>query len=581
MATTQPPNIQFIALARLVASPTQPRKNFSEDALAELAASIKEIGVIQPLNVRRQPGIFDQGAQAEAELYEIIFGERRFRGSLLAGLEDAPCIIREWNDREVVEAQLIENLQRQDLDPIEESESYHQTLELLEPDGQKTYSVESLAKKIGREANYIYRRLKFRQLPKEARDALLGRIIGTEIASIIARIPSENHRAEATSKIIRPEFQEGQLSLRQAREMIQRDFMRELRRAPFDQADATLFPSMGACTTCQYRTGNSPALFGDVQRGDVCTFPSCYRAKVDVLWERATATAKAEGKTILPSAESETLFNDDGKLAWNSRFVRFGDQPSEDLVIPTTRRLPTWRDLLKKAPAQVEIFVARTPRGAVHELALLKDALAAAKLAKPELFVSPRGETAPAKAPAHPPAASVTVLGAPPVSSQEEFPTTPTNAEAEAERQRSERLKTRIDLAVLKQVVASLVERIKSDGETPPPCFWTALLPLAVAHAGKEGCSFVAERRALDSSIFKETPNDAASCLENEVCIGELPALIAELLLGQYLRYQGGENSPLLEPLLKAYEIDVAAIRRNVETAHKPTKPKKDTPELQ
>jgi len=105
--------VRRIALDQIVASPFQPRKAFHEEKLAELVESVKEKGVIQPLVVRLVGG-----------KYELIAGERRWRASKAAGLKDAPVIVRQASDREVLELALIENLQRADLDPVEEAEAY-------------------------------------------------------------------------------------------------------------------------------------------------------------------------------------------------------------------------------------------------------------------------------------------------------------------------------------------------------------------------------------------------------------------------------------------------------------------------
>ena len=110
--------VERVPLTRIRPCPLQPRKDFSEDALRELADSIKERGIVQPLIVR-----------SRAEGFELIAGERRWRAAQMVGLTEAPVIVREADDRAVLELALIENLQRENLNPIEEAHGYAQLIE--------------------------------------------------------------------------------------------------------------------------------------------------------------------------------------------------------------------------------------------------------------------------------------------------------------------------------------------------------------------------------------------------------------------------------------------------------------------
>ena len=107
----------FVKITKVEPNREQPRKNFDEDALQELADSIKQFGLLQPIMV-----------QDRKDHYEIIAGERRWRAAKLAGLKEVPVIIRNYTEREIVEISLIENIQREDLNPIEEAQSYKRLL---------------------------------------------------------------------------------------------------------------------------------------------------------------------------------------------------------------------------------------------------------------------------------------------------------------------------------------------------------------------------------------------------------------------------------------------------------------------
>jgi len=112
-------SILDIELSAIAVNPFQPRTNFNEEALKELAGSIKELGVIQPITVRK----------LEGNTFQLVSGERRFRASKLIGLKSIPAYVRLANDQEMLEMALVENIQRKDLDPIEVALSYRQLIE--------------------------------------------------------------------------------------------------------------------------------------------------------------------------------------------------------------------------------------------------------------------------------------------------------------------------------------------------------------------------------------------------------------------------------------------------------------------
>lgn len=133
----------------------QPRRTFDETALNELAASIREHGVLQPLLVR--------AVKDAPNVYEIIAGERRWRASQIAGIHDVPVVIKELSDQDALEVALIENVQRQDLSPIEESEGYRRLMEEFQ------YRQEDLAKVVGKSRSHIANMLRLLTLPDSVR----------------------------------------------------------------------------------------------------------------------------------------------------------------------------------------------------------------------------------------------------------------------------------------------------------------------------------------------------------------------------------------------------------------------------
>lgn len=163
----------------------QPREIFDEKALKELAASIKEHGVIQPIIVRNIGG-----------KYEIIAGERRYKASALAGLTKIPAIIRNLDDKESSKVALLENLQRKDLNAIEEARTYQKILELDE------MTQEELAKTMGKSQSAVANKIRLLSLPDEIQTALLKEQISERHARSLLNIPNSAEQIEMLKKII-------------------------------------------------------------------------------------------------------------------------------------------------------------------------------------------------------------------------------------------------------------------------------------------------------------------------------------------------------------------------------------------
>ena len=149
----RPTGVRYIPVDRIQPNPAQPRTTFDEAALAELAASINEHGVLQPVLVRPKPD--------DPHNYQIVAGERRWRASRLAGLHDLPALIEQIDDDTALEIALIENLQREDLSPLEEAVMYERMVT------DHGYSVRKLAQKIGKDKGYDENRQRLADAPTE------------------------------------------------------------------------------------------------------------------------------------------------------------------------------------------------------------------------------------------------------------------------------------------------------------------------------------------------------------------------------------------------------------------------------
>ncbi|MEP3276460.1 MAG: ParB/RepB/Spo0J family partition protein [Stappiaceae bacterium] len=151
-------SVKSIPIEFVSANPRNPRKTFSEDELADLAASVKEKGIVQPILVRPVPG--------SAEKFEIIAGERRWRAAQRSGLHEVPVVVREVTDQEALELAIIENVQRSDLNSIEEAMGYDQLI------SEFSYSQNELAKIIGKSRSHVANTLRLLKLPNSVKDYL-------------------------------------------------------------------------------------------------------------------------------------------------------------------------------------------------------------------------------------------------------------------------------------------------------------------------------------------------------------------------------------------------------------------------
>lgn len=174
-----------LSLEQIKPNPNQPRTNFKPDELQELANSIKEHGVIQPLIVRKV-----------SNYYQIIAGERRYQASKLAGLEEVPVVIKDVDEEKMLELALIENLQRSDLNPIEEARGYKQ---LIQKSGM---TQEALSKAVSKSRSTITNSLRLLDLPDEVQQLLFDGLITAGHARAILAVPYEDKRIKLAQKVV-------------------------------------------------------------------------------------------------------------------------------------------------------------------------------------------------------------------------------------------------------------------------------------------------------------------------------------------------------------------------------------------
>ncbi len=192
--------ISEILLEQIEANPNQPRRDFDETALAELAASIREIGIIQPITLH----------QVSPDRYMIIAGERRWRASQLAGLKTIPAYIRTLDDASIMEMALVENIQREDLNAIEVALAYQQ---LMETEGM---TQEKVSQRVGKSRTAVTNTLRLLRLPAQVQMALQQKTIDMGHARALLAIESPSQQVKVFNEIVKNDY-----SVRKVEEIVQ------------------------------------------------------------------------------------------------------------------------------------------------------------------------------------------------------------------------------------------------------------------------------------------------------------------------------------------------------------------------
>ena len=209
-------SVSRIPVRRITPNPTQPRFEVKEDSLKDLAASIKEKGVLQPLLLRQK-----------GNNYEIIAGERRFRASIIAGLTEVPAIVREADDRECLEIALIENLQREDLNPVEVATVYERFV------SEFGYTHDDLARKIGVERSSVTNYIRLLRLPEWIRQLVVEGKLTQGHARALITLKSERDQRKFVNRVLKEKLSVRELEQAKKREV-------RPRKSPFQHVEEML-----------------------------------------------------------------------------------------------------------------------------------------------------------------------------------------------------------------------------------------------------------------------------------------------------------------------------------------------------
>jgi len=265
--------VQSISVAAIAPSPFNPRREFNKEALGELTDSIRVLGVQVALIVR-----------PAGKGYELIAGERRWRAAKIAGLAEVPAVVRALDDAAARAVQIVENLQRQDLAPLEEAQGFR---DYLDNGGE----IKALAAAVGKSPRYIYARMQMLTLAPAALKELAEGKISPGHASELAALPAPLQQ-EVLDEIDQQQDYGDPMSVQDVRKHIAEHYRLNLDAAPWPKDDPRLnaiilgkktrrggdqWP-VGSCTSCPKRAGSNPDKFAGL-KPNTCTDPICFRAK--------------------------------------------------------------------------------------------------------------------------------------------------------------------------------------------------------------------------------------------------------------------------------------------------------------
>lgn len=393
-------NLVEVAPAQAINSPTNPRRRrgLDIDSLRTLADSLQAHGLMQPIIVRPLPWhrLQETAGMDPRPAYEIIAGERRWRAAQMAELPTMPMLVRHLSDDQVLELQLVENIEREDLDPMEEAEGFALLREKL------GYTVDQIAERIGKGkgASYVRKTMKLLDLTPESRDAMFDGHLGRSTGLLVARYPAE--RQAEIVKYIKSQATKSKTGTEPApfrviATALYTRFNTVLKDAAFDPEDAELVPTAGTCSACPKRTGFHQDLFGDAEQTatDSCTDADCFAGKKQAHVLIVRRNAEAEGCAVIEGDEAKAL-KPYQHATWIKGHTQLSDTAYTEIGSDGTEREVTYDDALramgKKAPKPTVLIDPHTSAATKiipDELANTLKAKGQAKTGKPQQQAAP------------------------------------------------------------------------------------------------------------------------------------------------------------------------------------------------
>ncbi len=551
----EPPKIQVLDYNTLHASATNPRQHFDEAALQELSENIEEHGIRMPLLAR--PSKLHSGG------YEIVAGERRYRatGKALERLAEAenpqrygalfklPVIVEDLDDATVLELQLIENLQRQDLTPLEEARGYQRLLDL---EGGE-YTPEKIAHKIGKKIDTILNKLKMLKAPKILQTALEEGKVSERHLVLVATVPGDKAREECAKKVLKGTWdwqaqEDKPLSVRETLSVISDNYRMSLRQVMWSLDDETLVEAAGACSRCphfaKYAAQQDAELAGSLGNGRgqtdplTCMNPECWKKKQEATLKVIKAAQKEGGPQVMKPAEQEKIINERGDLLPGAKVVKLDDKLGYEILGHyNDDKAPTWREVIGTELAGAEVKVASTKGAGLVELVDKKAAIEAAKKHGKHKKIFDR----------------VTEGGK------------KIKTEQELKQREKELFRQKVDQRARFVLFTHLGETALEKGVGRE--FLMALLDVSLREAGMDGCRFMAEWLKLEVHAPKKDTLSQAHYREaviehitaRDSTLAELQVFSALATLAKWVKV-AGIHTELVNPFEKLYGFDEKTI---------------------
>lgn len=277
--------------------------DFKDESIKELAASIKEKGLLQPILLRAE----GNGG------FILVAGERRYRACLSLDMKEIPAYVKEMTEEEAFELQLTENLQRKDVHPMKEAKAYRHLT------GTGKYSTQELALRFGKSETYVLQRLRLNSLLPEIAKDFENDDLSLAQALVIARL----EKADQEEVLEQNKNNNGRLnnnrnyyaSAQELEHYIAEEITRELSKVPWDLSDATIVPKAGACTACGKRSGAQSVLFADIKEKDRCFDSACFKSKLNAcLFIKVKKLVEDKPDTIFLQAEGYSVDKPDQRI---------------------------------------------------------------------------------------------------------------------------------------------------------------------------------------------------------------------------------------------------------------------------
>lgn len=332
--------IQYIKTNQLHESPMNPRKEFDQEGIDQLAESIKQVGILQPIIARPNTSV-----KKKMPIYEVICGARRLSAAVIADLTEVPVIVRDLTDEEAFDLMITENLQRKDVSPLEEALAFQSLL------SKGKYDHYSLADRFGKSVTYIRQRVKINDLIQEFKELLQHDVITVSHAFEISKL-----EAVYQSELFKDDFEERSPywscpTVKQLRGRIENRFTLEIKNAVFNTEDITLDSKAGSCSECPKNTGSSASLFPD--EDGYCLDRICFKNKTAIHISREIERLQSEEPEVIigisgyvygeEEKQAEKL-KIDGlpivEISWSNGFSQVYEPEKPEMPSPSVYGLP-------------------------------------------------------------------------------------------------------------------------------------------------------------------------------------------------------------------------------------------------